>query len=179
MYEGAFQQLRLPRDQQEKVIDILTQPEKKLEQQAFDAARSGNIPAPPSPEEMQAQQAQQDQQLRSVLGDAGFAAFNQYRATIPDRSVIEDMNQQGANLSDSQSQQLLQVLVRERQQIQAGTAQNLNSMSPDQAIRALDQQQVLLQQAVNDRVQNILTPEQATTLKGILSQQLRIGLKAR
>ena len=126
MYEGAFQQLRLPRDLQEKVIDILTQPEKQLEQQAFDAAQSGNIPAPPSLEEMQAQQAQQDQQLRSVLGDAGFAAFNQYRATIPDRSVIEDMNQQGANLSESQSQQLLQVLVQERQQIQGGTAQNVN-----------------------------------------------------
>jgi hypothetical protein len=177
MYEGAFQQLRLPRDPEEKVIDILTQPEKQLEQQAFDAAQSGNIPAAPSPEEMQAQQAQQDQQLRSVLGDAGFAAFNQYRATIPDRSVIEDMNQQGANLSESQSQQLLQVLVQERQQIQAGTAQDLNSMPPDQAIKTLDQQQVLLQQAVSDRVQNILTPEQATTLKGVLSQQLRIGPK--
>jgi hypothetical protein len=178
MYEGAFQQLRLPGNLEEKVIDILTQPEKQLEQQAFDAAQSGNIPAPPSPEEMQAQQAQQDQQLRSVFGDAGFAAFNQYRATIPDRSVIEDMNQQGANLSESQSQQLLQVLVQERQQIQAGTAQNLNSMSADQAIKTLDQQQVLLQQTVGDRVQNILTPQQATMLKGVLSQQLRIGLKA-
>ena len=87
------------------------------------------------------------------------------------------MNQQGADLSESQSQQLLQVLVQERQQIQAGTAQSLNSMSQDQAIRAIDQQQVLLQQAVNDRVQNILTPEQATTLKAVLSQQLRIGPK--
>jgi hypothetical protein len=179
MYEGAFQQLRLPRDQQEKVIEILTQPQKELEQQAFDAAQSGNIPARPSPEEMQAQQAQQDQELRSVLGDAGFAAFNQYRATIPDRNVIETMNQQGANLSDSQSQQLLRVLVQERQQIQAGTAQSLNSMSPDQAIRAIDQQQVLLQQAVSDRVQNILTPDQATTLQAVLSQQLHNGLKVR
>lgn len=179
MYEGAFQQLRLPRDQQEKVIEILTQPQKELEQQAFDAAQSGNIPAPPSPEEIRAQQAQQDQELRSVLGDAGFAAFNQYRATIPDRSVIETMNQQGANLSDSQSQQLLQVLVQERQQIQGGITQNLNSMSPDQAIRAFDQQQVLLQQAVSDRVQNVLTPEQATTLRSVLSQSLRIGLKAK
>ena len=177
MYEGAFQQLQLPRNLQDKVIDILTQPLEQLEQQAFDAAQSGTIPAPPSPEEMQAQQAQEDQQLRSVLGDAGFTAFNQYRATIPDRSVIEDMNQQGANMSDSQSQQLLQVLVQERQQIQAGTTQNLNSMSPDQAIRALDQQQVLLQRAVSDRVQNILTPEQATTLKAVLSQQLRVGPK--
>jgi hypothetical protein len=178
MYGEAFQQLRLSVDLQEKVIDILTQPEKQLEQQAFEAAQSGNIPAPPSPEEMQAQRAQQDQQLRSVLGDAGFAAFNQYRATIPDRSAIEDMNQQGANLSESQSQQLLQVLVQERQQIQAGTAQNLHSMPPDHAIKALDQQQVLLQQAVSDRVQNILTPEQATVLKAVLSQQLRIGPKA-
>jgi hypothetical protein len=176
MYEGAFQQLRLPRDLEEKVIDILTQPEKQL-QQAFDAAQSGSIPALPSPEELQAQQAQQDQQLRSVLGDAGFAAFNQHRATIPDRSVIEDMNHQGANLSESQSQQLLQVLVQERQQIQAGTAQSLNSMSPDQAIKTLGQQQAMVQQAVSDRVQNILTPEQATTLKGVLSQQLRIGPK--
>lgn len=175
--EGAFQQLRLPRDQQDKVIDILTQQQKQLEQQAFAAAGSGNIPAPPSPEEIQAQQAQEDQQLGSVLGDAGFAAFNQYRATIPDRSVIETMDQQGANLSDSQSQQLLQVLVQERQQVQAGTTQNVNSMSPDQAIRALDQQQALLQQAVDDRVQNILTPEQATTLKAVMSHQLRIGPK--
>ena len=87
------------------------------------------------------------------------------------------MNQQGADLSESQSQQLLQVLVQERQQIESGTAQNLNSMSPDQAIRALDQQQALLQQAVSDRVQNMLTPEQATTLKAVLSQQLRIGPK--
>jgi len=177
IYEGAFQQLRLPANLQEKVLDILTQPEQQLEQQAFDAAQSGSIPAPPSPEEIQARQAQQDQQLRSVLGDAGFAAFNQYRATIPDRGVIEDMNQQGANLSESQSQQLLQVLVQERQQIQAGTTQNLNSMPPDQAIRAVAQQQVLLQQAVSDRVQNILTPEQATTLKGVLSEQLRIDPK--
>jgi hypothetical protein len=51
-------------------------------------------------------------------------------------------------------------------------------MSPDQAIRALDQHQILLQQAVSDRVQNMLTPEQATVLKAVLSQQLRIGSKA-
>lgn len=150
-----------------------------MEQQAFDAAQSGSVPAPPSLEEIQAQQLKEDQQLRSVLGDAGFAAFNEYRATIPDRDIIDTMNAQGTNLSESQSEQLLQVLVQERQQIQAGTAQSLNSMSPDQAIRAIDQQQVLLQQAVSDRVQNILTPDQATTLQAVLSQQLHNGPKVR
>ena len=151
LYAGAFQQLHLPADLQEKVIDILTQQEMQLEQQAFEAAQSGTFPALPSPAEVRAQQAQQDQQLRSVLGDAGFAQFNQYRATIPDRIMIDAMNQQGANLSESQSQQLLQVLTDARQQIigQTGITQNLDSMSPDQAVTIMQQQQVLLQQAVS------------------------------
>jgi hypothetical protein len=172
LYGVAFQQLGLPANLQEKVIDILTQQQQQLEQQAFEAAQSGNVPAPPSPDAFRAQQVQQDQQLRSVLADAGFAQFDQYRATIPDRLIIDSMNQAGGNLSESQSQQLLQILTQERQQIigQAGTTQNLGSMSPDQAMTVIQQQQVLLQQAVGDRVQNILTPEQATTLQGVLSQ---------
>jgi hypothetical protein len=172
LYGLAFQQLGLPANLQEKVIDILTQQQQQLEQQAFEAAESGNIPAPPSPEEMRTQQAQQDNQLRSILGDAGFAQFNQYQATIPDRIMIDEMNQQGANLSESQSEKLLQVLTQERQQIvgQAVVTQNLGSMSPDQATTAIQQQQVLLQQAVGDRVQNILTPEQGKMLQGVLSQ---------
>jgi thiamine biosynthesis lipoprotein ApbE len=89
----------------------------QLEQQAFEAAQSGTLPALPSPAAVRVQQAQQDQQLRSVLGDADFAQFNQYRATIPDRSMIDAMNQQGANLTESQSQQLLQILTEARQQI--------------------------------------------------------------
>ena len=91
------------------------------------------------------------------------------------------MNQQGANLSESQSENLLQVLTQERQQIigQAAVTGNLGSMSPDQAMTAIQQQQVLLQEAVGDRIQNLLTPEQATMLQQTLSQQVSIGPKAR
>jgi hypothetical protein len=172
LYAGAFRQLNLPVDLQEKVIDILTQQQKNLEQEAFEAAQSGSAPALPAPDEVRAQQAQQDQQLRSVLGDAGFAGFSQYRATIPDRTMIDAMNQQGANLTESQSQQLLQVLTEERQQIivQSPIMRNLNSLSPEQATAVIQQQQVLLQQAVGNRIQNILTPEQAAMLQGAFSQ---------
>ena len=161
LYGLAFQQLGLPANLQEKVIDILTQQQQQLEEQAYEAAQSGSFPAPPSPEEMRTQQAQQDNQLRSVLGDAGFAQFSQYRTTIPDRIVIDQMNQQGANLSGSQSEQLLQVLTESRQQIfgQAGATPNLNSMPPDQAVAAIQRQQALLQQTVSERVQSILTPD--------------------
>jgi hypothetical protein len=173
LYGGAFQQLHLPADLQQKILDILTQQQKQLEQQAFEAAQSGNLPAPPSPEAIRAQQAQQDQQLRSVLGEAGFAQFDRYRATIPARNIIDSMNQEGASLSESQSQQLLQILTEARREIigQASSAQNLNSMSPDRARTVIQQQQVLLQQTVSDRIQNLLTPEQAATLQEVFSRQ--------
>jgi hypothetical protein len=171
LYGAAFQQLGLPANLQEKVLDILTQQQKQLEQQAFEAANSGSFPTPPSLGAIREQQAQEDQQLRSVLGDAGFAQFNQYRTTIPDRLVIGQMNQEGADLSETQSQQLLQILTQARQQItgQSGITQNLGSMTPNQAMTIMKEQQALLEQTVNDRVQNILTPDQTTLLQGALS----------
>ena len=153
-------------------MDILTQQQKQFEQQAFEAAQAGTIPAPPSPDEIRAQQAQQNQQLRSVLGDAGFAQFSQYQATIPDRLIVDAVNQQGGNLSESQSQQVLQVLTEARQQItgQPGITQNLGSMSPGDAIASMQKQQDLLQQTVSSRTQNLLTPGQATVLQDVLTQ---------
>jgi hypothetical protein len=173
LFAVAFQQLGLSANVQDKVIDILTQGEKQLEQQAFEAAKSGTIPKPPSLKEMQAQQLQQDQQLRALLGDSGFAQFSQYRTTIPDRLIIDGMNQEGANLNESQSQQLLQVLTQARQQVigQSGVTSSLNSMSRDQAIATMQQQQVLLQQTINNRVQNVLTAEQTAILQRALSQR--------
>ena len=55
-----------------------------------------------------------------------------YQATVPDHLIIDAMNQQGGNLSESQAQQLLKVLTQERQQIigQSGITQNLASMPP-------------------------------------------------
>lgn len=169
VYGTIFKQLNLPADVQQKVIDILMQAQQRLEQQAFEAAQSGSFPAPPSPREIQMQQAQQDNQLRSVLGDAGFAQFNQYRTTIPDRTIIDQMNQQGANLSESQSQQLLQILTDARQQIQGATP-NLNSLPGDQAVDVIQKQQALLQQTVSDRVQSVLTPDQGKALQGAFSR---------
>jgi hypothetical protein len=172
LYGSAFQQIGLPVDVQEKAIDILTQQQKQLEQQAFEAAQSGQLPTLPTPEAVRAQQVQQDQQLRSILGDAGFAQFDQCRATVPDRLIVDAMNQQGGNLSESQSQQLLEILTQARQQIigQSAITQNLGSMAPDQAMTVIQQQQALLEQTVNNRVQNILTPDQATLLQGVLSE---------
>jgi hypothetical protein len=172
-YAGAFRQLNLPADVEEKVIDILTQRQMQIEQEAFEAAQSGTVPAPPSPAEARAQRAQQNQQLGAVLGENGFAQFKQYCTTIPDRTAIDTLEQQDASLSASQSQQLLQILTDARQQIivQDGMTRDWDSLSPKQAVSIMRQQQALFQQAVGNRVQNIITPDQAKTLQTILSQQ--------
>jgi hypothetical protein len=106
------------------------------------------------------------------LGDAGFAQFSQYQATIPDRLIVDAVNQQGGNLSESQSQQLLQVLTEARQHItgQPGNAEKLGSMSPGDAMAIMQQQQNLLQQTVSSRSQNLLSPGQATVLRDVLTQ---------
>jgi hypothetical protein len=173
LFAGVFQQLGLSSDVQDKVIDILTQQDKQLQQQALDAEKSGTIPTPLSIEKLQAQQVEQDQQLRGLLGDAGFTKFTQYRMTMPDRMIINSMNQDGANLTETQSQQLLEVLTQARQQIvgQSGVTSNLNPMSPDHAIATIQQQQTLLQQTINNRVQNILTAQQTALLQHALSQR--------
>lgn len=172
LYGALFQQLQLSGSLQEKVVNVLIQQQKKLEEDAFEAARAGKIPTPPSAEALQAEQSQQDQQLRSLLGDAGLAKFNQYQGTIPDRIIVNAMQQGEANLSENQAEQLLQILTEERQQIfgQSGITQSLGAMSSEQAMAMIQQRQDLLQQAVNNRIQNLLTTEQRTTLQGILSQ---------
>jgi hypothetical protein len=172
LYEVVFQELGLPENVQEKVLEILTQQQRHIEQQAFEAAQSSELLTPLASEEVRTQQAQQDVQLRSVLGEAGFAQFNQYQTTIPDRILIDQMNQQGANLTDNQSAKLLQVLTESRQQIfgQSSTMSNLSSIPPDQAVAVIQQKQALLEQTVGERVQSILTPDQEKTLQGAISQ---------
>jgi hypothetical protein len=180
LYGGLFRKLGLSEDVQAQVIDILTEQQREMEQQAFAAARFGTLPdSPPSSETMQAKQAQQDQQLRSVLGQAGFAAFDQYRTTLPDRMAIDSMNQQGAGLNESQSEQLRQVLTETRQQFINQSwiaAQNLDSMPQENVVATIQHQEALLQQAVRDRTQNLISPEQATLLQNILSQQISPAL---
>lgn len=168
IYGAIFKQLNLSPDAQAKVTAILMQPQQKLEQVAFQAAQSGIFPAPPSPQDLQQEKIQRDNALRSALGDDGFAQLQQYETTIPDRTIIDQMNQQDANLTDAQSAQLLQILTDARQQIQGGTP-NLSSIPSDQAVAIIQKQQALLQQTVSDRTQSVLTPDQGKALRAAMS----------
>jgi len=59
-------------------------------------------------------QAEADSQLQSTLGDSAYQQYQQYEQTLPARTVVNQLSQSlsytGTPLSDSQSQQLLQIL---------------------------------------------------------------------
>jgi len=59
-------------------------------------------------------QAEVDTQLQSTLGDAGYQQYQQYEQTLPQRNVVNQLSQSlsytSMPLSDSQSQQLIQIL---------------------------------------------------------------------
>jgi hypothetical protein len=59
-------------------------------------------------------QAEVDTQLQSTLGDAGYQQYQQYEQTLPQRNLVNQLTQSlsytSTPLSDSQSQQLLQIL---------------------------------------------------------------------
>jgi hypothetical protein len=65
----------------------------------------------------------------------------------------------------------------ESRKAQIKVLQNLDSMSADQVVTNVQQQQTLLDQTVSNRVQNLLTPDQATLLQGVLSRH-GINVKA-
>src|SRR5262249_5520646 len=64
--------------------------------------------------------------LRATLGDAGFAAFEQYSSTIPQRNVAEQLAGQLYNtnepLTSQQAEQLVQVLAQNQFNPRAGSA---------------------------------------------------------
>jgi hypothetical protein len=177
IFGPIFQQLRLPPSTQDQVLGILAEPERQMDQELTAAVQAGRLPVPPSPEALQTQAALQEQQLRAALGDSGYAAFRRYQESVPDRLVVEVANGQGANLTDAQTQQVLQVLGDARRQVMAGPAPAAGDAN--QAVVALQQQQALMNQTVQQRVQGVLSPQQAATLQEVLTNEFGVQPKSR
>ena len=172
LYGAFFEAQGLPSDLQGKVASILVQPERALADDALTAMRAGTMPMPPSPETLRTQRAQQDHALRSLLGEAGFAAFADYRSTVPDRIILNGMKRQGAELTAEQSQLLLTILTEERKKMMgsAVAARNLDAMPKSQAMEFIQQDQARLQEAVSHRVGSALSPEQTAMLGDVFTR---------
>ncbi len=94
------------------------------------AAREQGVEPRDNPQEFRkmvaAAQADVDGSIKSLLGDEGFANYQQYQQTLPQRSVVNQLQQSlsytNAPLSTTQADQLVQILASTAPQPTAGAS---------------------------------------------------------
>jgi len=136
-------------------------------------------------ERIKAEQADADNQIKALLGDAGFAQYQQYEKTIEDRSLIngtggfaEELTG-GTALTGDQTEQLIKAVSEERQNFKfsadfsdkSKSAASLASTSSEEFINQHLREQDRLNQLYLARAQTILSPDQLTAFQQFLSNR--------
>jgi hypothetical protein len=128
-YAALFKSLGLSPDQADKVMGLLAQKQTAL-QDVMAAAREQGINPRTDPtgfgQLVSSAQADINSSLKSTLGDAGFAQLQQYDQTMPQRNVVNQLQQSlsytSSPLTDAQTDQLIQILASNAPQRQNGAA---------------------------------------------------------
>ncbi len=121
------------------------------------------------------------EQMRSLLGDSGFAQFQEYQTTIPDRQLLESMKASFADnpLTDDQQQSLLQIMINERKNsimpLDPATGKPVVlEANPAAQMEQTLQTQDQINQRVYQQAANFLSPAQLQSLG--TSQTNMLGL---
>jgi hypothetical protein len=133
-----------------------------------------------------------DKQIEATLGKERYGKFQQYEKTIADRAVLSQLQQQfsarGITLEDGQRQDLLNIMVEERQAAPPNpmdpsnrdvTAQ-MKALKSEEVTRGFMDQQKQINARVLDRARTILTPDQINALRDSQEQMMQlqeVGLK--
>jgi hypothetical protein len=172
-YAALFKSLNLTSDQVAQLKDLLVN-KQQAATDAFSAARDQGINPRTDPQDfqaaIQAAQSSVNDQIKSALGDAGYAQYQQYEQTTPQRNVVSQLQQSlsygSAPLTDDQASQLVQILAQTApQQGQQGRAAFIGAFGGAAAAPATITDQALTQ------AQGILSQPQIQALQQIQQQQ--------
>ena len=176
MYGDLLRSWRLPADKSDRVLDLLA--ERQLREidrslAASDTSGQGTTTRPGAAQpDVQSDVASDD--LKTLLTDAQRAQLSQQQATLSERLTVssfsDELSLAQMPMTDSQQQQLIQIMYDERTAIPAPTVDNSSDNSPD-AQRALNDWQSALEQRVQDRATTVLTSAQQTRYEQFLSRQ--------
>jgi RNA polymerase sigma factor (sigma-70 family) len=168
MYADLFKELKLTPEQSDQFLELVCNVASKTLNQITSSGTSDPSAADAN--------ANLGSQLQALLGDAGFARYNEYSDEIPARTTVTLLNGQlGDNpLSDEQSAQLFQVVKAEPTDLTMGI-----TGAPDKAFlgsqadinnflqRVAESNQRILQQAGS-----FLSPDQLTALDAVLAKAI-------
>jgi len=118
-YAPLFKMLNLTPQQLEQFKNLMVQKQQAL-MDAAQAARDQGINPRTDPEAFQdaitQAQAAVDSQIQAALGDAGFAQYQQYQQTLPQRTTVTSLQQSlsytQTPLTDDQASQLIGILAQ-------------------------------------------------------------------
>lgn len=183
MYGSLVKDLNLAPEQKDKFMDLL------LDQHMAAVDQAGSLLNPGSSDHAGAAQALKDKeaelntQLKALLGEDKFTQYEDYKKTIGERLVLDQLKQQLEDgqtpLKDAQAKSLLQVMKEEREKVPPALPTQGNQNPADMAKLLTDetlekqfQWQSDLNRRVLERAGPILTPEQLKTYTEFQTQQL-------
>ena len=116
-YAALFKNLNLTPEQLDKFKSLLVEKQTALAD-VLAAARAQGIDPRTDPQEFRKlvadTQAEVDTNIKATLGDAGFAQYQQYQQTLPQRNAVTQLEQSlsytSTPLSSTQAEQLVQIL---------------------------------------------------------------------
>jgi hypothetical protein len=116
-YAALFKNLNLSPDQSARLSALLVE-RGNTRQDLFSAAREQGIDPRTNPESFRKllanAQTELDAGIKAVIGDAGLAQLQTYERTLPQRSIVNELQQRlsytSTPLTSTQSEQLIQIL---------------------------------------------------------------------
>jgi regulatory protein YycI of two-component signal transduction system YycFG len=193
MYSGLYKDLNLPKEQQEKLAELLLDGQMRnieAAQGMMDPENAASDPAS-AKKAMADQKAESDEKIRALLGDEKFAVYEDYQKNVGERMQLNQLRGQLEEakmpLQAEQEQQLLAILKDEKGRVppvipddaQQNPADLKNLMTSD----SLEKQLAWMEdynKRVLERAGAVLTPEQFKRYKEFQDQQAsmqKLGLK--
>jgi hypothetical protein len=192
-YGDLFKQLNLTDDQQAAVKDLLQKrmlagadAGLSMIDDSVDASQKADLA-----KQIKDQREEADNEIKQALGDQNYQAFQAYEKTVPDRTTVNQFNDQfagtGNALNADQQTQLIQAMSDARnnfnwtsglnQQNQGANA-DMASLLTDDNIQKFTQEREQFDDQFLARAQQILTQQQLQTFKDFQATQRQMQITA-
>jgi len=176
-YAALFKQLQLSPADLEKFKNLLVDKQASV-MDVMAAARSEGLGGREDRDQVrqlvQDARAEVDDNIRSVLGDAAYAQYQNFEATQPQRSVVNQLEQRlsysPTPLTDSQSRQLVQILA-DTSAAAAGQAGQMMATATFMPVPGGRAGGVTITDDAITRAQGILSAQQVSAMQALQQEQ--------
>jgi hypothetical protein len=176
MYGDLLRSWHLSAVTSDRVLDLLAEQQLREIDRALAASDAANQgpETQPGGARRGAQSDATGDDLSALLTETQRTQLSQQQATLGERATVsslaDELSLAQMPMTDSQQQQLIQVMYDERTAVPAPNVDNTSVNSPDTK-RALDDWQSALDQRVHDRAATILTSDQQTRFEQFMTRQ--------